>query len=80
MRVQRQLFFPPGDNTLHLLFGLKRLPTDDTIPNWLTRFDQNKVGVFFGNLTHVSIGSGWVIHDRLFPLLPISLSAKFGLT
>ena len=40
-----------ADKALHQLFGFKRFPTDDTIRNWLKRFDQAKVGSFFGNLT-----------------------------
>ena len=45
-----------ADKALHQLFGFKRFPTDDTIRNWLKRFDQAKVNAFFGNLTRWHVG------------------------
>ena len=39
-----------ADQALHHIFGIKRFPTDDTIRNWLKRFDQDKGDAFFRQL------------------------------
>ena len=38
------------DKGLHVLLGIKRFPTDDTIRNFFNRFNQNSVKSFFSKL------------------------------